>query len=129
MMDFSGGESNIPARWASGGGGVVERRHYIEGELTTPLVIDEAGTIDVGGGELIEVMGNWFSAETGERVGAVWWKDGAAWVAIVKRCPVDETGEDPGTADGGDETGGGDTIDGGDETGGGEVGELDGGPP
>jgi hypothetical protein len=103
----------------------LNSKGYIEGELTTALIIDEGATIDVGGGELVEILGNWFSADIGDRVGCVWAKQFSAYVAIVKRCPVDDTGDDPGTADGGDESGGGDNYDGGDETGGGD--ELDGG--
>jgi hypothetical protein len=126
-------ENQFPARWAQGGGGGNSRRVYIEGELIEPLSMDGSATIDLtypfGDETTAVVLGNWFSAETGDRIGAIWFKDDESWVAIMKRCPVDETGDDPEDGDGGTpEDGTGD----GDEDGGTPSdpdGDLDGGAP
>jgi hypothetical protein len=106
---------------------------YVYGTLTSDLAIDGTGTmdpdmpVDAGESGSMEVYGRWFSASTGDIVGATFNPYTDQWDVDRKRCEFDETDGGSDDIDGGSAGDGGDTEDGGDpDTGG---GDLDGGTP
>lgn len=69
------------------------------GDVVTMIIDYPPGTgtgTDPEGNE-VYVIGNWFSAEAGERIGAIWYEGLGMYVAIAKRCPDTSSSTGSGT--------------------------------